>query len=153
MAQRKGTGGVKVPGCYEALLEHQQKAVVSIDLRLLNWDLTCPHERAADRAALEYRTRLNPQPSALLARLLEGEPVAVYRRMLYLPPDAPQWLVDPGTVVRVTPDDVVRPAVGLPDQAAQMMALAGRRDQRQSPNPGSEVGAGFGLPGLECRLQ
>jgi len=122
-ADRHAAGVFRVPGCYAALIDYQQKAIVSIDLRLLDWDLTDPHARAADRAALEYETRLNRQPSALLTKLLDNLPVVVDWRALPHLADPPEWLSDPRTTpyVRVWPDDFLAPADGPPDQHAQQM--------------------------------
>jgi len=123
-ADRHLTAAFRVPGCYEALIAHQQKAIVSIDLRLLDWSLEDPAEKAADRAALECETRLDPQPSALLAKLLDGDPVVVRWGALPRLADPPEWLSDPRITpyARVWPDDFVGPADGPPDQAAKMMA-------------------------------
>ena len=72
----------RIQGVYAGLILHQQRAAVSIDLRLLDWSLTDPAAKAADRAALEYETKLNPQPSKLLEKLLDGQPVMVSWRAL-----------------------------------------------------------------------
>lgn len=123
MARRKGTDMFRIKGVYAGLILHQQRAAVSIDLRLLDWSLEEPAAKAADRAALEYETKLNPQPSKLLEKLLDGQPVTVSWRALPHVADPPAWLSDPRVTpyVRVRADDLVTPADGPPDQAAQMM--------------------------------
>ncbi|MGO8767972.1 hypothetical protein [Mycobacterium sp.] len=106
------------------MIEHQQKAIVSIDLRLLDWGLTDhPDEIAADRAALEAEARADPQQSVLLAKLLDGMPVVVEWSALHLPADPPEWLSDPRITphVRVRADDLVEPTDEPPDQCAYMM--------------------------------
>lgn len=113
----------RLPGCCPALIAQQRAAVVSIDLRLLNWDLTDPAEVAADRAVLEAEARARPQQSVLLAKLLDGMPAVVRRSMLHLPPDPPEWLSDSRISVRVWPDDLVEPTDEPPDQHATMMGL------------------------------
>jgi len=125
MAQRKGTSArFRAPGIYQWLIDHQKRARDSIDLRLLNWNLSDPVQKAADRAALEYETKLYyRQPSKLLDKLEAGEPVHVHLPMLsgHLPRVRPTWL-QVGTSVRtvkVWPDDQIQPADGPPDQCAQ----------------------------------
>ena len=85
MAQRKGTSArFQAPGIYQWLIEHQQRARDSIDTRLLDWNLTDPVRKAADRAALVYETKLqHRQPSELLDKLEAGEPVVVHLPMLF----------------------------------------------------------------------
>lgn len=114
----------RLPGCYAALIAQQRAAAVSIDLRLLDWDLSDPGEVAADRAALVAETKAHPQESALLVKLLAGEPVVVSWSALHVPADAPGWLSDPRIThyVRIRADDLVEPADHAPDQSAQMMA-------------------------------
>jgi hypothetical protein len=119
---RRATDVFRVPGCYAALIMHQRKAVVSIDLRRLDWSLEDPAQVAADRAAVEAEAKAHPQRSALLDKLLDGLPVVVNRSMLHLPPDPPPWLVDSRISVRVRADDLVEPADGPEDQFARMMA-------------------------------
>jgi hypothetical protein len=77
---------------------------------------------AADRAEMETDARAYPKRSALLDKLLVGEPVIVGWSMLRgrLPEHPPEWLSDPRitTHVRVYPDDLVEPADGPADQRA-----------------------------------
>ena len=77
---------------------------------------------AADRAEVEADARAYPKRSALLDKLLVGEPVIVGWSMLRgrLPEHPPEWLSDPRitTHVRVYPDDLVEPADGPADQRA-----------------------------------
>ncbi|MGO9100115.1 hypothetical protein [Mycobacterium sp.] len=110
----------RLPGAYAALLSQQRKAIISIDLRKLDWGLCDPAAVAADRAALEAEVRARPQKSVLLSRLLDGQPVTVARCMLTLPKDSPEWLSDSRTV-RVWPDDLLESSDGPEDQHATMM--------------------------------
>ncbi len=111
----------RLPGAYAALLSQQRKAIVSIDLRKLDWGLCDPAAVAADRAVLEAEARARPQKSVLLSRLLDGQPVTVARCMLTLPKDSPVWLSDSRISVRVWPDDLIEPADGPEDQHATLM--------------------------------
>jgi hypothetical protein len=115
-----GVGYRRITGLYAALLEQQRAAVVSIDLRALDWTLEDPAAAAVDRAALEEWTKANPQPSALLERLGAGQPAVVDLSMLHgrLPADAPPWLLEGRGCVRVYADDVVEPADGPAEQCA-----------------------------------
>ena len=79
---------------------------------------------AADRAALEYETRLHHrQPSDLLDKLEAGEPVIVHLPMLFghLPKVRPDWLQVGSGVrsVKVSPDDQIQRSDMGPDQCAQ----------------------------------
>ena len=111
----------RIRGCYAELIAHQRKAIISIDLRLLNWSLDDPAAAAADRGAVEAEARANPRRSVLLAKLEAGEPVIVNRAMLHVPADPPEWLLDSRINVRVRADDLVQPSHGPPDQHAQQM--------------------------------
>ncbi|MGO8967873.1 hypothetical protein [Mycobacterium sp.] len=111
----------RVPGAYAGLILHQRKAVVSIDLRRLDWSLEGQAEVAADRAAVEAQARANPQKSELLTKLLYGQPVVVRRSMLTTPPDSPPWLADSKISVRVRADDLVQPTDEPCDQFATIM--------------------------------
>lgn len=101
----------------------QQKAIVSIDLRLLDWSLEDPAAVAADEAALEAEARAHPQPSVLLEKLLDGQPVVVDRSALPRLVDGPESISGPRITpfVRVRADDLVAPADGPADQSAVMM--------------------------------
>jgi hypothetical protein len=117
---RGGAAYRRITGLRESLIEEQQEAVISIDLRALDWTLTDPDEIAADRAELVACTKANPQRSVLLDKLLAGEPVIVELSALHgrLPADAPSWMTEGRGCVRVYPDDVVEPADGPAEQRA-----------------------------------
>jgi hypothetical protein len=117
-----GVGYRRIAGLYDWLIEQQQAAVVRPDLRALDWSLEDPDAIAADKARLAAEGRANPKRSALLDKLMLGEPAVVAWSALRgrLPADAPEWLPDP----RITPcvreyvDDLVEPADGPPDQCS-----------------------------------
>lgn len=115
-----GVGYRRIAGLYEALIADQQAAVVRPDPRLLDTSLEDPAAIAADRAEVEADARAYPKRSALLDKLLVGEPVIVGWSMLRgrLPEHPPEWLSDPRITpcVRVYPDDLVEPADGPADQ-------------------------------------
>lgn len=117
---RGGAAYRRVTGLRAELIEEQQEAVISIDLRALDWTLTDPDEIAADRADMQAWTRERPQKSELLDKLMFGEPVVVELSMLRgrLPADAPPWLREGRGCVRIYPDEVVEPCDGPPDQCA-----------------------------------
>jgi hypothetical protein len=115
-----GVGYRRIAGLYEALIAEQQAAVVKIDLRLLDWTLEDPAEAAVDRAEVKADAKAHPKRSALLDKLMIGEPVTVGWSELWgrLPEHPPEWLSDPQITphVRVYPDDLVEPADGPADQ-------------------------------------
>jgi hypothetical protein len=109
---RGGAAYRRITGLRASLIEQQQEAVITIDLRALDWTLEDPDEIAADRADLQEWTNAHPHRSALLDKLLAGEPVVIELSQLRgrLPVDAPPWLTEGRRCVRVYPDDVVEPA-------------------------------------------
>lgn len=117
-----GVGYRRLPGTYVWLIEQQQAAVIKPDLRLWDWSLEDPGAIAVDRAAVTAEAKAHPQRSALLDKLLVGEPVVIGLSDLHgrLPADRPEWLSDPRITpcVRVYPDDLVEPADGPADQCA-----------------------------------
>ena len=117
---RGGAAYRRLPGLYEWLIEQQQAAVISIDLRALDSTLTDPDEIAADRAELTAWTKANPQRSTLLEHLKRGEPAVVELSMLRrrLPANAPPWLLEGRGYVCVYVDDFVEPADGPAEQCA-----------------------------------
>jgi hypothetical protein len=116
----RGAGYRRVTGLRAQLTADQQSAVIKVDLRLLNMDLSDPEEIAADKAELQAEARAHPRRSTLLDRLLAGSPVVVELTALRgrLPADSPPWMHEGQGHVRVYADDVVEPADGPADQCA-----------------------------------
>ncbi len=110
----------RLRGCYASLILHQQRAIISIDLRRLDWSLEDPAAVAANRGAVEAEARAHPRPSELLKKMEAGQPVVVRRSMLTLPRDFPPWLADSRISVKVRADDLVAPTDKPEDQFATM---------------------------------
>jgi hypothetical protein len=113
-----GAGYRRLAGLYERLIADQQAAVVRPDLRLLNLTLEDPDAIRADRAAVTAEAKAHPKRSALLDKLLVGDPVIIERTDLHgrLSADGPTWLLEGRGYLRVYADDLVEPADGPADQ-------------------------------------
>ncbi len=114
MAKPKGTGGVKVPGARQALIDSYRAAADEIDPRLLFMDPPIPADElaAANREQCHWRSMTD-----MADRLEVGEFIAVSARRVRDLPDvreAVSWLsdrrLDSRTGVSVGTDDVIRRA-------------------------------------------